>query len=71
MKKTIVIKGMTCNHCKVRVTQALVNVKGVATADVDVAKKNAVVELYAEVPDEVLKQAVSDAGYAAGAITNG
>ncbi len=71
MKKTIVVQGMSCNHCKVRVTQALVCVKGVTSAEVDVAKKNAVVELYEEVPDEVLKKAVSDAGYAPGAITNG
>ncbi|MBI3794755.1 MAG: heavy-metal-associated domain-containing protein [Nitrospinae bacterium] len=62
---------MSCNHCKMRVTEALTGVFGVISADVDVAKKRAVVEASVEIPDEVLKKAVQDAGYSPTAVANG
>jgi P-type Cu+ transporter len=62
MQKVISIKGMTCEHCQARVEKALNAVPGVK-AKVDLKKKNATVELKADVDDQILKKAVTDAGY--------
>lgn len=62
MKKEIKIEGMSCNHCKAHVEKALNSIDGV-TAKVNLAKKNAVVELSADVSDDTLKNAVTEAGY--------
>ncbi|MBI3581107.1 MAG: heavy-metal-associated domain-containing protein [Nitrospinae bacterium] len=71
MRKTIVVEGMSCNHCKMRVTKALASIAGVTVAEVDLAGKKGTVESASEIPDEVLKNAVMDAGYVPGAITKG
>lgn len=62
MKKTMIIDGMSCEHCSGRVEAALNALDGV-TAKVDLQAKTATVELSKEVSDEVLKKAVTDAGY--------
>ncbi len=62
MKKVITINGMSCEHCQARVEKALNALDGVA-AKVDLKKKTATVILKAEVNDEVLKNAVKEAGY--------
>ena len=63
MEKTILIEGMSCNHCKMHVEQALNAVKGVQSAVVDLQGKNAKVSLASPVADEALKEAVEEAGY--------
>ncbi len=63
MKKMLSIDGMTCNHCKMHVTEALLKVAGVKSATVDLAKKSAIVESDTPVSDDELKNAVSEAGY--------
>lgn len=63
MKKEIFIEGMTCNHCKMRVENALSGLEGVTSATVDLAAKKAVVEMSAEIDESVLTQTVDDAGY--------
>ncbi len=68
MKKTITVNGMSCKHCVAAVTKALKAVPGVAGAEVSLERSNAVVECGAEVSDEALKKAVTDAGYEAGAV---
>lgn len=60
MKKTILIEGMSCNHCSSRVENALNALEG-TKAKVDLKKKCAFVET--ELSDEVLTHAVEDAGY--------
>ncbi|HZK84017.1 MAG TPA: cation transporter [Desulfosporosinus sp.] len=55
------VKGMTCNHCKMRAEKALQGVKGVESVKVDLAAKEAVVIGDAE--REKLVKAVVDAGY--------
>ncbi len=62
MKKTLSVEGMSCNHCVMHVREALVGVPGVTSAQVDLAKKQAIVE-GANFDDEALKAAVADAGY--------
>ena len=63
MKKTMVIEGMMCAHCSGRVEKALNEIPGVE-ATVNLEAKIADVNLKdASVSDEVLKKAVTDAGY--------
>jgi len=62
MKKELMIEGMSCGHCVMHVEKALNAITGVH-ASVDLATKKAVVTMDQPVSDEVLKQAVSEAGY--------
>ncbi len=62
MKKTMIIDGMMCNHCKARVEQALTALSGVAV-EIDLEQKAAFLTLTEEVADDRLVQAVTDAGY--------
>ena len=62
MKKIITINGMSCAHCQARVEAALNAIEGVE-AKVDLNKKIAVVTLASDVSDEVLMNAVKEAGY--------
>ena len=64
MKKIITINGMTCEHCQARVEKALNAIDGVA-AQVNLKKKTATVILEKPIDDEVLKNAVKEAGYEA------
>jgi copper ion binding protein len=63
MEKTILIEGMSCNHCKMHVEKALKQVAGVSDAVVDLSAKNATVKLNADVADATLTKAVEEAGY--------
>lgn len=58
--KTMVIEGMMCMHCKAHVEKALNSIEGV-TATVDLDNKTATIT--GDVADEILKKAVTDAGY--------
>ena len=58
--KTMVIEGMMCMHCKAHVEKALNSIEGV-TATVDLDSKTATIT--GDVADEILKKAVTDAGY--------
>lgn len=61
-QKTILkIEGMSCGHCKAAVEKALKAVAGVADAQVDLDKKEAVITGSAS--REALVQAVEDADY--------
>ena len=64
MKKVISIQGMSCEHCKTHVEQALNAIDGVK-AKVDLKKNEAVVDLSKDVSDQILKDAVANAGYKA------
>ncbi|MCD8084381.1 MAG: heavy-metal-associated domain-containing protein [Clostridiales bacterium] len=61
-QKTLLIRGMTCEHCANRVTKAINKVDG-AAAKVSLRRKKAVVSYDREIEDSVLKRAVEDAGY--------
>jgi copper chaperone CopZ len=62
MKKTLSIEGMSCGHCVMHVKNALADVAGVESAEVDLASKKAVVS-GAALDDAALKAAVAEAGY--------
>lgn len=61
---TIKVEGMSCGHCVMRVKKAIEEVEGVRKADVDLQKKQAVVE-YEEgkANPEKIKAAIREAGY--------
>ena len=65
MKRTVRInvEGMMCPHCEARVRKALEEVGDVTVGEVSHEKNLAVVEAGADVTDEALKKAVTDAGY--------
>lgn len=62
MKKTMKIEGMMCPHCVARVTDVLNKIEGV-TAEVNLDDKAAYVSIEEGVTDEILTNAVTDAGY--------
>ncbi len=68
MKKLIAIDGMHCAHCQAKAEKALNAIQGVK-ASVDLKKKTAVVDLEKEIDDQVLKKAISDAGFEVVSIT--
>ena len=61
MKQTFVIKGMSCNHCRMSAEKAILSVKGVTSASVDLGSKQAVVEGDFS-PEDVCK-AVEETGF--------
>ena len=63
MEKTLKIEGMMCMHCSGRVQKALEALEGVESAQVSHESGTAVVTLSKPVADDVLKKAVTDAGY--------
>ena len=63
MKITLKMKGMSCEHCKMRVEKALSAIQGVSKVDVSLFWKNATIEASSDIPDEKLKGAITEAGY--------
>ena len=63
MEKVMVVEGMACGHCKANVEKTLMALEGVTAAVVNLEKKEAVVTMSQEVSNEVLTNAVTDAGY--------
>ncbi|MDD3920274.1 MAG: heavy metal translocating P-type ATPase [Eubacteriales bacterium] len=66
---TMHIEGMSCNHCKMRVEQALQAVAGVSQAEVNLEKKIAEVTANEAVTTESLTKAVGAAGYTVTAVS--
>ena len=62
MHKTIEIRGMACGHCATHVERALNGLEGVR-AKVDWSTKTAVLESGVEVADNIICEAVQNAGY--------
>jgi copper chaperone CopZ len=63
MTTTLTIEGMSCQHCAAHVKEALEAIGGVSSAQVDLQKKNALIEHADSVSPGALKTAVSEAGY--------
>ena len=62
LQKTVIVEGMTCDHCKNRVERALNEVEGVS-ANVNLKKKQAVVSMEKEVGEEQIRRVIEKAGY--------
>lgn len=65
--KTVIIDGMSCEHCRNRVEQSINDIDG-AAAKVNLKKKQAVVSLEKAVSDEQIRAAIEKAGYKAAEI---
>ncbi len=61
-EKTIMISGMSCNHCKITVENALSAISGVSLVTVDLEKGSATVT-GDNLSDDTLRSAVEEAGY--------
>lgn len=59
--KRVVIEGMSCAHCVKHVKDALLEVNGVSSVEVDLGSKTATIE--GEVSDVEIKEAIEDVGY--------
>ncbi|MCM0648855.1 cation transporter [Clostridium swellfunianum] len=63
MTKKILIEGMSCGHCVNHVKNALSDLNGVTSVDVNLGAKTAIVVASENVSDEDIKFAIDDAGY--------
>lgn len=63
MKKTLKVEGMSCGHCKAAVEKALKGIDGVDSAVVDLNNKTAEVTLNKNLNNDILSNAVTEAGY--------
>ncbi|HHT40555.1 MAG TPA: heavy-metal-associated domain-containing protein [Actinomyces sp.] len=62
------VKGMTCGHCVMSVTEELSEISGVDTVSVDLAtgedqNSNVSVTTSGEVTDDALNDAIAEAGF--------
>lgn len=69
MKKELMIEGMMCQNCVKHVTRALEGIPGASHVQVSLEDKKATVEVLESVADEILKAAVTEAGYEVTGIT--
>jgi len=63
MTKTMIIEGMMCTHCTGRVEQVLSALDGVSAVEMSLEGKSATLTLSRPVDDQVLTDAVTEAGY--------
>lgn len=63
MKKELKIKGMSCGHCVMHVTNALKELEGVSQVEVNLDKANATMEIEDKVTNDQLIHAVTETGY--------
>ncbi len=63
MNKTMKIEGMMCAHCTGRVEKALSAIDGVSAVEMSLEGKSAALTLSKDVDDQVLTDAVTQAGY--------
>lgn len=60
--KTVIVDGMTCDHCKGWVEKAVNAIDG-ASCKVNLNKREAIVSMEKEISDEVIRAAIKNAGY--------
>ena len=63
MTKTLKIEGMMCGNCEKHVKKALEALEGVTEAKPSHEKNEAVVEFSAEVSEDTINAAITEAGY--------
>ncbi|GAB3252443.1 heavy-metal-associated domain-containing protein [Arthrobacter pigmenti] len=60
---TYTVQGMTCDHCAASVTEEVTKISGVTDVSVDVAAGRLTINSESPVSDEVVTEAVEEAGY--------
>lgn len=63
MKKILTIEGMSCMKCVRQVHDALVELPGVTSVNIDLRTETAFVESRTIIDDNKIKEAVDDTGY--------
>ncbi|MBU3109575.1 heavy-metal-associated domain-containing protein [Clostridium gasigenes] len=66
MKKkvvVVVVVGMKCENCAKHIKEAISNIEGVTSADINISNKSVIVETNTEVSDEAIKLAVNSEKY--------
>ncbi len=63
IEKTYTVKGMMCGHCENHVKEALEALENVKEAKASCLNDTAVVKMTADIPDEIIREAVEKAGY--------
>ncbi len=63
MKKTLLIEGMSCQHCVNHVRNALSELAGVNDVTVDLDKQTALLTLDQEVSNDLITAAIDEIGY--------
>lgn len=62
MKKTFIIEGMHCEHCKRRVEEVINDIQGVS-GSVNLKNNEAVIFYESKVADDIIKNKIERAGY--------
>ncbi|GAA7623447.1 copper-binding metallochaperone CopP [Helicobacter pylori] len=62
MKATFQVPSITCNHCVDKIEKFVGGIEGVSFIDVSVEKKSVVVEFGAPATQDLIKEALLDAG---------
>ncbi len=60
---TYTVTGMTCQHCVASVTEEIGEIAGVTGVDVDLPSGAVTVTSDAEITDDAVRDAVTEAGY--------
>lgn len=66
MTRTIIIKGMSCNHCVMAVTRALSEIEGISNVRVNLINGEATFDEEKSVNMELLRERIAQAGYELG-----
>ena len=61
--KTIKIEGMSCNHCKMTVEKVLKELSGVKKVEVDLGKKEAIMEADRNIDERKIKEVIEEEGF--------
>ena len=62
MKKTLLVEGMSCGHCEKAVKEALGELAGISSVNVNLETKKVEVE-GKDLKDDLMKETIEDAGY--------
>lgn len=60
---TVIVTGMTCNHCVASVSEEIGAIPGVTSVDVDLATGKVVIDSTTDLDPRAVSDAVEEAGY--------
>ena len=63
MATTVKVRGMSCQHCVMSVTNALGQLEGIKNVQVDLAKGEVRFDNSKEIASSRIEKAIQDAGY--------
>ena len=64
MRKVLNVDGITCDHCVHTITKAVVNLVGISSVEVDIEKKQVIVEFDdKQAKSEDLIDKITEAGF--------